>query len=94
MQLHYINILFELIQLDLYRFFFFFFQPMGKNAIIDMNLRWPSSIIPYVISASFGELISWLLSDPKYNTRSKEFNLRNAGINGTPLVAIVSVTHE
>jgi hypothetical protein len=93
MQLHYINTLFELIQLDLYRFFFFC-QPMGKNAIIDMNLRWPSSIIPYVISASFGELISWLLSDPKYNTRSKEFHLRNAGINGTPLVAIVSVTHE
>jgi hypothetical protein len=57
MQLHYINILFKLIQLDLYRFFFFC-QSMGKNAIIDMNLRWPSSIIPYVISASFGELIS------------------------------------
>ncbi|KAK4020421.1 hypothetical protein OUZ56_002401 [Daphnia magna] len=25
----------------------------GKNAIVDMNLRWPSSVIPYVISASF-----------------------------------------
>ncbi len=60
MQLHYINTLFELIQLDLYRFFFFC-QPMGKNAIIDMNLRWPSSIIPYVISASFGELILTLI---------------------------------
>lgn len=68
---------------------------MGKNAIIDMNLRWPSSTIPYVISASFGELILTLIRlIALYSTYvdDKEFHSRNAGVIGTPLVA--RLTHE
>ncbi|EFX77171.1 hypothetical protein DAPPUDRAFT_106387 [Daphnia pulex] len=70
-------------------------KPMGKNAIIDMNLRWPSSTIPYVISASFGEF-----NLDSYQTQRIILEIRNfiyemlASMARHYIVAIVSVTHD